>query len=147
MPLTIGDTAPDFEAETSEGPIRFYDWLGNSWGVLFYARNRRSVTYALNTPWLNGRRSVRVSWAHMQSVSDQPCSAGPAASAARRLATAYGERPNQDALALGLGAGLSDPSISVWLYACRAWMSTLVDQIGERNRVSRGPEDTDFVHR
>ena len=35
MPLTIGDTAPDFEAETSEGPIHFYDWLGDSWGVLF----------------------------------------------------------------------------------------------------------------
>jgi thioredoxin-dependent peroxiredoxin len=35
MPLTIGDTAPDFEAETNEGPIRFYDWLGDSWGVLF----------------------------------------------------------------------------------------------------------------
>src|SRR5882672_8272898 len=35
MALTIGDTAPDFEAETSEGPIHFYDWLGDSWGVLF----------------------------------------------------------------------------------------------------------------
>src|SRR6476619_934008 len=35
MPLTIGDTAPDFEAETSEGPIHFHDWLGDSWGVLF----------------------------------------------------------------------------------------------------------------
>ena len=33
--LRIGDTAPDFEAETTEGPIRFHDWLGDSWGVLF----------------------------------------------------------------------------------------------------------------
>ena len=35
MSLTIGDTAPDFEAETTEGKIHFYDWLGDSWGVLF----------------------------------------------------------------------------------------------------------------
>ena len=35
MALTIGDTAPDFEAETTEGRISFYDWLGDSWGVLF----------------------------------------------------------------------------------------------------------------
>ena len=35
MALTIGDTAPDFEAETSEGPISFHEWLGDSWGVLF----------------------------------------------------------------------------------------------------------------
>ena len=35
MALTIGDTAPDFEAETTAGKIRFHEWLGNSWGVLF----------------------------------------------------------------------------------------------------------------
>ncbi len=35
MALNIGDTAPDFEAETTEGRIRFHDWLGDSWAVLF----------------------------------------------------------------------------------------------------------------
>jgi alkyl hydroperoxide reductase subunit AhpC len=35
MSLRLGDTAPDFEAETTEGRIRFHDWLGDSWGVLF----------------------------------------------------------------------------------------------------------------
>jgi alkyl hydroperoxide reductase subunit AhpC len=35
MSLQIGATAPDFEAETTEGRIRFHDWIGNSWAVLF----------------------------------------------------------------------------------------------------------------
>ena len=35
MALQIGDTAPDFEAETTQGKIRFHDWIGNSWVVLF----------------------------------------------------------------------------------------------------------------
>jgi thioredoxin-dependent peroxiredoxin len=35
MSLAIGDTAPDFAAETTEGRIRFHNWLGDSWGVLF----------------------------------------------------------------------------------------------------------------
>ena len=35
MGLKIGDTAPDFEAQTTEGSIRFHDWLGDSWAVLF----------------------------------------------------------------------------------------------------------------
>src|SRR5207237_792994 len=35
MALQIGDTAPDFEANTTEGRIRFHEWLGDSWGVLF----------------------------------------------------------------------------------------------------------------
>ena len=35
MALQIGDTAPDFEAGTTEGRIRFHDWIGDSWAVLF----------------------------------------------------------------------------------------------------------------
>jgi alkyl hydroperoxide reductase subunit AhpC len=35
MALSIGDTAPDFEAQTTEGDIRFHDWIGDSWAVLF----------------------------------------------------------------------------------------------------------------
>src|SRR6202162_2091383 len=35
MALAINDTAPDFTAETTEGKIRFHDWVGNSWAVLF----------------------------------------------------------------------------------------------------------------
>jgi thioredoxin-dependent peroxiredoxin len=35
MTLRINDTAPDFEADTTEGRIRFHEWLGDHWGVLF----------------------------------------------------------------------------------------------------------------
>jgi alkyl hydroperoxide reductase subunit AhpC len=35
MALTIGDTAPDFEAQTTAGVLRFHDWMGDSWAVLF----------------------------------------------------------------------------------------------------------------
>jgi len=35
MPLRIGDEAPDFTAETTEGQIRFHDWLGDHWVILF----------------------------------------------------------------------------------------------------------------
>ena len=35
MALQLGDEAPDFEARTTEGPIHFHEWLGDSWGVLF----------------------------------------------------------------------------------------------------------------
>lgn len=38
MSLRLGDTAPDFEQDSSEGTIRFYDWLGDSWG--FCSRTR-----------------------------------------------------------------------------------------------------------
>ena len=35
MSLRLGDTAPDFHAETSQGPLNFYEFLGDSWGILF----------------------------------------------------------------------------------------------------------------
>jgi thioredoxin-dependent peroxiredoxin len=35
MALSLGDIAPDFEAETTQGKIKFHDWIGDSWAVLF----------------------------------------------------------------------------------------------------------------
>ncbi len=35
MSIQLGETAPDFQAETTEGPIDFHDWIGDSWAVLF----------------------------------------------------------------------------------------------------------------
>jgi alkyl hydroperoxide reductase subunit AhpC len=35
MAIRLGDIAPDFEAQTTEGTIRFHEWLGNGWGILF----------------------------------------------------------------------------------------------------------------
>ena len=38
MTLQIGQTAPDFEAETTDGRVRFHDWIGSNWALLFCTR-------------------------------------------------------------------------------------------------------------
>src|SRR6187397_3617710 len=35
MAVRLGDTAPDFTAQTTQGEVKFHEWLGDSWGVLF----------------------------------------------------------------------------------------------------------------
>ena len=35
MAIRLGDEAPDFSADTTQGPVNFHQWLGDSWGVLF----------------------------------------------------------------------------------------------------------------
>ena len=47
MAIRLGDTAPDFIAETTQGPISFHKWLGDSWGVLFSLRLFRPVPSSL----------------------------------------------------------------------------------------------------
>jgi hypothetical protein len=48
MSIQLGDPAPDFEADSTEGRIRFHEWLGNDWGV-FAERWARTLAQMLPT--------------------------------------------------------------------------------------------------
>ncbi len=78
MSLRIGDTAPDFEAQTSEGPISFHAWIGDSWAVMFsHPRNFTPVcttelgTMAGMAPEFE-RRGVKVVGLSVDPVENHP---------------------------------------------------------------------------
>jgi alkyl hydroperoxide reductase subunit AhpC len=75
-PLRLGDEAPDFTATTTEGPVRFHDWLDGSWGVLF--SHPRAFTPVCTTELGEvarirdefGRRGVKVMGLSVDPVED-----------------------------------------------------------------------------
>jgi alkyl hydroperoxide reductase subunit AhpC len=76
MSLQIGDVAPDFEADTTEGRIRFHEWLGSSWGALFshpkdftpVCTTELGVLAALNHEF--DKRNVKIIEISVDSVED-----------------------------------------------------------------------------
>jgi len=76
--MQIGDTAPDFQAETTEGTIRFHEWLGDSWAVLFsHPRNFTPVCttelgYMASIKPEFDRRGVKIIGLSVDPVENHP---------------------------------------------------------------------------
>jgi thioredoxin-dependent peroxiredoxin len=78
MTLRLGETAPDFEAETTEGRIRFHDWIGQSWAVLFsHPKNYTPVCttelgYMAKIKSEFDRRGVKIIGLSVDPVAEHP---------------------------------------------------------------------------
>ena len=76
MTLTIGEQAPDFEAETTEGTIRFHEWLDGSWAVLFSHPRDFTPVCTTELGYMAGlksefeRRNTKIIGLSVDSVSD-----------------------------------------------------------------------------
>jgi alkyl hydroperoxide reductase subunit AhpC len=100
MALQLGQTAPDFEAETTEGKIRFHDWIGDSWAVLFsHPKDFTPVCttelgYMAQVKPEFDRRNVKIIGLSVDSTEDHTNWSGD-------IAETQGEAPNYPIIADG----------------------------------------------